>query len=419
MNKSDIENILDKYKAGTASDQEMALLQSWSMSYTAPGADDLSMDARVEETDKIWQNLQEAHQQVKKAVLWPRIAIAASLFILCSLGGYFWIRNSNQDAFEITAKNDLSPGKNSAVLTLANGKKILLNDAANGQLASEAGIIISKTKKGQLIYRVTDAGNGDINQFNTLETRNGEQYQVVLPDGSHIWLNATSSLRYPTAFSGKERVVELRGEGYFEIAKAYTSSRNTSSSLSGSSSSLSGSSSSLSGSSSSLSGSSSSLRGGTPKQSTRVPFIVKTKTQQVEVLGTHFNINAYDDEPLTRTTLMEGSVQVSSGTPTVLLKPGEQSILVGNQLNVSKANIEEAMSWKNGLFIFERENIESIMRKISRWYNVQVRYSGELPAESFSGVVNRFENVSQVLRLLSLTNRVHFKIEEGRIIVTK
>ena len=384
MNKSDIENILDKYKAGMASDEEMALLQSWSMSYTAPGADDLSMDERVEETDKIWQNLQEEHQQIKKVILWPRIAIAASLFILFSLGGYFWIRHSNRDAFEITAKNDLSPGKNSAVLTLANGKKILLSDAANGQLASEEGIIISKTKNGQLIYRVTDAGNGDINQFNTLETRNGEQYQVVLPDGSHIWLNATSSLRYPTAFSGKERVVELRGEGYFEIAKVFSS-----------------------------------LRGGTPKQSTRVPFIVKTKTQQVEVLGTHFNINAYDDEPLTRTTLIEGSVQVSSGAPTVLLKPGEQSILVGNQLNVNKANIEEAMSWKNGLFMFERENIESIMRKISRWYNVEVSYRGELPAESFSGVVNRFENVSQVLHLLSLTNRVHFKIEEGRIIVTK
>jgi len=157
-----------------------------------------------------------------------------------------------------------------------------------------------------------------------------------------------------------------------------------------------------------------------PKQSTRLPFIVKTKTQQVEVLGTHFSINAYDDEPLTRTTLMEGSVQViPSSTPPVLLQPGEQSILVGNQLNVSKANVEEAMSWKNGLFMFESENIESIMRKIARWYNVEISYRGELPAESFSGVVNRFENVSQVLRLLSLTNRVHFKIEEGRIIVTK
>ena len=376
MNKSDIENILDKYKAGTATDEETALLQGWSMSYIAPGTDDLSMDERVEETDKIWQNLQEEHQQVKKIKLWPRIAVAASLFILFSLGGYFWVRNSIQNDYLITAKNDVAPGKNSAILTLANGKKISLSDAINGQLASEAGIIISKAKNGQLIYKVTGTGGGDTDKFNTLETRNGEQYQVVLPDGSHIWLNAASSLRYPTVFSGKERVVELRGEGYFEIAKAFSSS-------------------------------------------TRVPFIVKTKTQQVEVLGTHFNINAYDDEPLTRTTLMEGSVQVSSGTPTVRLKPGEQSILVGNQLNVSKANIEEAMSWKNGLFMFESENIESIMRKISRWYNVEVSYRGELPAESFSGVVNRFENVSQVLHLLSLTNRVHFKIEEGRIIVTK
>ncbi|MCD0489289.1 DUF4974 domain-containing protein [Pedobacter sp. MC2016-14] len=384
MNTKDIENILDKYKAGVASEEEVALLQDWSMSYEAPGTADLSMDERIRETDKIWAHLELDNLQDKSLRLWPRIAVAASLFLIFSVAVYLLLSKPVQQGDFISAKNDIAPGKNTAVLTLANGKKILLNDALNGQLANEAGVTISKAKNGQLVYHITAEESGNTGQFNTLETRNGEQYQVVLPDGSHIWLNAASSLRYPTVFSKKERFVELKGEGYFEIAKSYTS----------------------------------------VQKGIRKPFIVATKGQQVEVLGTHFNINAYDDEPISRTTLMEGSVQVSSlneGRPNspARLKPGEQAVLVGNQLNIRKANVEEAMAWKNGQFIFEKENIESIMRKITRWYNVEVSYSGELPAETFSGVVNRFENVSQVLRLLSLTNRVNFKIEGRRIIVTK
>lgn len=380
MNKTEVEHLLDKYKAGTASEEEVALLQSWSLSYTEPETEALSMGERLMATDRIWTKLQSEHGLVKVTRLWPRIAAAAALLLVLSIGGYFWMNRVNDTALVVSAGKDIAPGKNGATLTLSNGKRVELNDAMDGQLSTEAGVTITKTKSGELIYNVIDrAGKKDNTEaFNTLETQNGEQYHLILPDGSNVWLNAGSSLKYPVAFADHQRLVELRGEAYFEIAH----------------------------------------------QKLR-PFKVLTRQQQIEVLGTHFNVSAYDDEPVAKNTLMEGRVKVITPaldrgeTGIVILKPGEQSVLIGNKLQVAQANLEEAMAWKNGYFMFESENIRSIMRKVSRWYNIEVVYQGEVTEETFSGVVDRFANVSQILKKLSLTNRVHFKIEGRRVIVTK
>lgn len=380
MNKAEIAEILDKYRAGTANEQEVALLKSWSLTYTEPETEALSMAERLESTDRIWANLQARYEVGRPKKLWPRIAVAATLLCMLSIGIYFLRYRTGKADLTTDTISQIAPGKNTATLTLANGKQVVLDEANNGQLASEAGVAITKTKNGELIYKmIGESGKqGNGTAFNTLETHRGEQYQVILPDGSHVWLNAASTLKFPVVFADRQRLVELSGEAYFEVAHQKMK-----------------------------------------------PFKVKTKQQQVEVLGTHFNINAYDDEPAVRNTLMEGSIKVS--TPALerglngdlILKPGQQSVLIGNQIEVVQANLEEAMAWKNGYFMFESENIKSIMRKVSRWYNVEVIYMGEIPDETFSGVVNRFANVAQVLKKLSLTNRVHFKIEERRIIVTK
>ncbi len=427
MDEIEIKRILERYKAGNASEADIALLESWYLTDgEQQGVRVLSMEERVHAVDTVWNNLEKnylqdsagnesgdqrdqfsgqgnephrrpdqpnlqhnkphgfQHEEItrsgRRLYSWPRIAAAAAILALLSFGGYFLIRNTNQNALVVSAKNDIAPGKNSATLTLANGKQIVLNNAVNGQLASESGITISKSAQGELIYKADPANENTVNagQLNTLETFKGEQYQVILPDGSHVWLNAASILKYPVAFSRKERLVELTGEGYFEVAH----------------------------------------------QKSR-PFRVKTAQQIVEVLGTHFNINAYPDEPVSRTTLLEGSVRITtsalerSAAGSLMLKPGEQSVLIGNQVNIVEANLEETIAWKNGYFMFESEKITAVMRKIARWYNVEVVYEGEVPTDQFGGTVSRFEKVSQVLKKLELTDKVHFKVEGRRIIVTK
>lgn len=273
---------------------------------------------------------------------------------------------------EQAAIANLQPGKNKAILTLANGSHITLDGAANGTLAKQGGVQIVKTKDGQLVYTITDQ-TASANELNTIETPNGGQYMVILPDQSKVWLNAGSSLKYPASFAAaKNRLVELTGEAYFEVAKEKAH-----------------------------------------------PFIVKTNKQAVEVLGTHFNINAYANEPSTLTTLLEGSVRVSNAANYKIIKPGEQSALTTAGLKISPADTEEVMAWKNGYFRFNDERIESVMRKIARWYDVEVEFEGEISGEEYNGKISRFKSIAQVLDMLSSTNTVHFKIDGRRITVIK
>ena len=257
-------------------------------------------------------------------------------------------------------------------MTLDDGSKIDLDDAKTGILASESNIDIKKTGDGQLEY-TAGAQNVKTVKYNILSTPMGGEYQLVLPDGSKVWLNSGSTLRFPTAFIGSERIVELKGEAYFDIAK-------------------------------------------NPK----MPFLVRTNNaMDIKVLGTQFNVMAYDDEKNINTTLVEGSVEVLKGSEKTNLKPGQEAILnrgSGN-IKVAQADLEQAIAWKNGYFIFYNENIESIMRKVSRWYNVDIVYQGNLNNKDFVGTISRNKNVSELLKMLELTGAIHFSIDGRRITV--
>lgn len=299
---------------------------------------------------------------------WVNIGIAATVALACTFGGYlyFFPEHFATQNTPVLAK-DIVPGKNAATLTLANGEKIVLGDARNGELAREAGVLITKTSDGQLIYEVKDQRNA-AGSKNTLKTARGETYQVHLPDGTLVWINAASSLTYPASFAAsKTRTVELDGEAYFEVSKDASH-----------------------------------------------PFIVKTAQQDLVVLGTHFNINSYADEGQTLTTLLEGAVKINERT---LLKPGEQAQLSANgNIRVGKANIAEAIGWKNGFFLFEKDDLPTVMRQISRWYDMDVKYEGEIPKASFDGKVYRNLNLSKVLEVLKYAD-VKFKIEGKTIVI--
>lgn len=389
--EKDAKLLLDKYKKGLCTPSESAVIERWYMQ--------LSDDAILNEDridligHQIWKTL-PITERSKKQWLWSRIAAVAALFIVFGVGFYFYNRNSFDD---LSAGRNIQPGKNTATLTLASGQKIRLSDALNGEVAKEAGITITKTKNGQLVYTVANESSKvrNADKINTLTTTAGETYQVRLPDGSSVWLNAASSLKYPANFAtAKERRVELTGEAYFEVAKVNSKlagNKNTGGEI-------------------------------------RLPFIVVSNRQQVEVLGTHFNISSYADDDDTKTTLLEGSVRVLSEGESALLVPNQQAVLTWKHaastlakasLKVTDVNAEKAIAWKNGKFEFASEDIESILKKIARWYNVEIVYKDDLVNKQFSGSFSRFDNVAEVLQTIQLTNTVHFKIEGRRILVMK
>lgn len=297
--------------------------------------------------------------------------IAASVIMILAVGSFFYFGKhklpglaSNQQTKEI------KPGGNNAVLILGDGSEINLNNIKNGEVAMQAGIKVEKRADGQLIYTIvknTETGNKGL--FNTIQTPIGGQYRINLPDGSLVWLNAASSLRYPITFSSDERKVELTGEAYFEIAKDKSK-----------------------------------------------PFRVVSNQQTVEVLGTHFNINSYEDEDNTKTTLLEGSVKIFAGAnkETVVLTPGQQSQVKAHSINVKDVEASEAAAWKDGYFVFNAESIPSAMRKIARWYDLEITYEGDIN-QDLAGSVSRFTNVSEVLKTLELTGLVHFKIDGRKV----
>ncbi|RQO74664.1 hypothetical protein DBR43_04565 [Pedobacter sp. KBW06] len=377
MTDKDVQRLIDKYLAGNASPEETGMLESW---YTQNAHQNTELDypqdllAKKEKGLHEILALEQLHSEPRvKHWKWPRIAAAAAIVIGLSTFLYLNIRKSGQTDQLIAAQvKDIAPGKNTATLTLANGKKILLSNAVNGELAKESGVVITKTAEGQLIYEIRDQQAGSSTEMNTLSTANGEQYRLLLPDGTSVWLNAASSLKFPSSFSGlAQRRVELTGEGYFEVKKDQSHT-----------------------------------------------FVVSSGAQEIEVLGTHFNVNAYADEHSIKTTLLEGSVKINKHT---VLKPGEQSsYLESGSLLLKQVDVEEAISWKEGYFRFDKKDLRSIMRNISRWYDVEIVYKDpRLEKLSFSGTVSRYSNVSKILEILELSKEVRFILEERRIIVTK
>jgi transmembrane sensor len=308
--------------------------------------------------------------------LWPKLVAAA---LVIGFGVYWWAGVSGSE--ELAAQQekavkvqlaDIPPGGNKAILTLGDGSNITLDSAGNGLLASQGGTSVKQRGKGQLVYESgRNAESAPV--FNTVTTPRGGQFHIVLPDGTGVWLNAASSLRFPTAFTGKQRDVEITGEVYFEVA-----------------------------------------------HNKQMPFVVKNGATEITVLGTHFNVMAYDDEKIMRTTLLEGAVKVKRGAREALLTPGQQARIgtaTGSLGVVDDVDTEKELSWKNGYFQFENESLESIMRQVSRWYDVQVRYEGNSRGENFTGRLPRNANVSGVLKILALSG-VKFRIEDKTIIVT-
>jgi hypothetical protein len=313
----------------------------------------------------------------KKKRYWPTYAAAASILLCLSVGFYFYRQSPKQNLVNNNiVKNDFLPGSNKAVLTLANGSKLSLTGSNKGLLAHQGITAINKKEEGRVEYRLggddlAAARQAAATLYNTVSTPKGGQYQVVLPDGTRVWLNTASSIRFPTAFTGNDRQVEISGEVYFEVAK-----------------------------------------------NKNKPFIVSSGNQKVTVLGTHFDINAYQDEGAVKTTLLEGSVKVTNGDNMVLLKPGQQSQLsTENKLTVSNdIDIDEVVAWKNGFFQFNKADIQTIMNQISRWYDVEVRYEGQVQPGHYYGKISRNVNASKVLKVLELSG-MHFTIEGGKIII--
>jgi len=396
MNNLNPLELLNKYLEGTTTPEEDAMLESWYMRYQDQSLTEVNGQTRVDQLAKIRAalvaksdplNAEDEQLPVISGkttrLLWPlrKIAVAAAVMIIGYSAGMLYYSNYAVNDHRPEFTKDIAPGKNGAMLTLANGKQIYISDAAAGNIAEEAGVSISKTADGQITYRVK-AGETGRTQYNTLQTRNGQQTQIILPDHSKVWLNAGSIIKYPSSFAAlKDRNIELTGEAYFEVAKDKNH-----------------------------------------------PFIVKTALQEVQVLGTHFNINSYSDEPKLITTLLEGSVKVNYGKYDLMLKPGQQSVLKLNQaatitpsdMKINQADIAEAMAWKNGFFRFEEEPLESVMRKVARWYNVEVTYAPGVPKNILlGGFISRSKNISAVLEMMTRTEDVRFKMEGNKVTVLK
>lgn len=303
-------------------------------------------------------------------------AVAAAVMVLFAVGLLFNKTSGIKQVLVHRAAKDIAPGKDAAVLTLADGRKIILNKSANGELANQAGIRITKAADGKLIYDIGNAHTTAANAsalYNTISTPRGGQYQVNLPDGSQVWLNSASSIKFPMSFTtvGK-RMVRLTGEAYFEVAK-----------------------------------------------DKKRPFIVTTDRQSIEVLGTHFNVSSYVDDGFTKTTLLEGAVKITAGIHSSVLKPGQQAD-VSESISVSNVDTEIAVAWKNGYFHFDDERLESVMKKISRWYDLDVEYKDpSLKNELFAAYSTRFANVSKLLKLMNQVGDMSFELDGRRILISR
>lgn len=395
----EIAGLIIRQRKGSLNTKEQEQLDSWVSKHPANRAvfEELTDEARLLEAIRNLQtvdpepalrrtmqrlNLEKASNGRIISHTFFRYAAAAVLFMVVGVAVYRYFQKQEKPPIPsvtvLPATHDVAPGGQKAILTLSDRSTILLDNAGNGELALQGDARIVKQANGQITYQSLNKGRGQ-NEivFNTLTTPRGGQYQIDLPDGTKAWLNAASSITYPSGFSGGKRNVSITGEVYFEVA-----------------------------------------------HNPKIPFAVSiNKTTQVEVLGTHFNVNAYSDEPTIKTTLLEGAVNIQSGNQTKRLKPGQQAKIItristGSIRIISDANIEQVMSWKNGAFSFKDATLKEVMREISRWYDVDVVYEKESDRKEqhFGGDIERSLNLSLVLRVLE-KSQVHFRVEGKKLIV--
>ena len=390
MKKAD--ELLDRYHSGKATPEEKAIVESWYLKYKT-GASDLKHEVLLEDYEKgrkqLHQIIKYKEQQIVK--LWPRVAVAALLLAFLAIGFYFFNTDTKHaEQQQIVSETLLQP--NTVTLTLADGRKVNLLDKNEGEIAQEKGLKINQTANGQLVYTILDEGKDDKqNSYNIIETPIGSQYAVVLPDGSKIWLSSASKLRYPTHFSDRERRVELVGEAYFEVKSIYRKDEQS--------------------------------------QYKKIPFIVLAGNQEVEVLGTQFNISAYNDDDAIKTALLEGSVKVSlkkaGKSSSILLKPGQMATNKsdGSDIKITNVDVEDVRAWREGYFIFNNENIGEIMKKLARWYGFETEYVGNMSDVEFQGNYLRTRDLSNLLKTMEMTNKVKFKVvqnnKERKVIVIR
>jgi transmembrane sensor len=336
----------------------------------------------AEAFNDVWEKLRQ--QPVQEAPIvsfqskrkWWKYAAAAAIVIAVGLGIYqFALRDQPSVIAEQPPKNenipaDIQPGGNKAMLTLGDGSVVALTDAENGLLASQGSSNVMKLANGELAYQSNNQQANEV-MFNTIVTPRGGKYRLTLPDGSKVWMNAESSLRYPTVFTGPVREVELNGEAYFEVAR-----------------------------------------------NTEKPFHVQVKDMKVEVLGTHFNIMAYENEAAIATTLVEGSVRVSSPSQQLLLKPGQQALAEnsGGMKMLNDVDVQQVLAWKNDYFQFNADPLDHLMRQIERWYDVSVKFEGAVPERKFGGKISRSSSLGDILRVLELSD-VKFRVQGKTITV--
>ncbi|HEX6426326.1 MAG TPA: FecR domain-containing protein [Niastella sp.] len=434
MNTKITEELLTRYLAGHCTPAEEQLIAEWyaSFDHLSPYFENENSATAIEVKAKTKTAIKSiiagqkqaggklltihvGTQTIRKRIL-VYSSVAAAILILLTAGLYWMLSKNSEGANKSIVKkappvNDttsITPGANRAMLTLADGTVVVLDDAANGTLAQQNDVKVVKSKDGEVQYqqangnRPSIAPNSGTNRqsaivYNMLSTPRGGQYMIVLPDGSKVWLNAASSIKYPTAFTANERRVEITGEVYFEVAPLILPTKRDG--------------------------------GGSQK----IPFIVKIGTPagsggEVEVLGTHFNVNAYGDDGAVKTTLLEGSVRVKSevggtksygsGKSSAILKPGQQALMaIHSRLTIDHSpDIESVMAWKNGLFQFNNVTIETVMRQVARWYDVQVVFERDVSKDLFRGKIYRNTDLSQLLKILELSG-AHFKMEGKKVIV--
>lgn len=374
MQSTQFKELLRRYLTNQCSSAEKAFVENWYNQHTVENPEQLTAAEYEEDITCIHDHLEQSQQQQQKTrTLWPRIAVAAT--VLFTLGVFIYYSfPGKQNSADVNIQ-DVKAGTDKAMLTLADGSKISLSDVKTGEIAVQSGLKISKSNDGQVIYTSAPAESTAKNlkspQFNTIETPRGGKFQILLPDGSKVWLDAASSLKYPVEFAGDERKVELTGQAYFEVAKSKGKS-----------------------------------------------FKVTSGKQELEVLGTHFNINAYDNQASILTTLLEGSVRltVNDNNTSTLLKPGQQSSLEAKEFQIRQVDVEEAIAWKSGFFVFDRDDVPTVLHKLERWYDVDISIEGEFDQIKIGGTISRSKSLSEVLRVLQLTRKIKFKTEGRRII---
>ncbi len=394
--KTDCQKLIDKYLSNTISKVELnqlmqmveqidvnkdlteSLKNHWQSATQVDAANTFYWDDKfstiLKTSGKIIPNT--ATNPSKKIGYFIPHYIAAAVFMLLLTVFSIYLNNNKKLSEKIVLgkaiKQEVMPGGNKAFLTLSDGTSIILDSATNGLLAAQRNINIIKLSSGQLVYKTNyNLKSENEVQYNTMRTPKGGQFQLTLPDNTQVWLNSASSIHFPTSFSGIDRKVDITGEVYFEVTKNASQ-----------------------------------------------PFTVSVNGMDVKVMGTHFNVNAYNDDDVIKTTLLEGAVKVTKGKATLLLQPGSQAQLNNfGEIKLQKnIDVEQTIAWKKGYFYFKNSSLKNVMQQLSRWYDVEVLYEGEIPERTFGGELSRSLNISEILQVLA-KSKVRLKVEGKKIIV--